>query len=245
MPNEAPADVLLATLALHGSLSGEEQQAIVGLRYRVRKYKKGETVVYGGAAPQESCLVVAGIASREMLLPRGARQMVGIYIRGDFVDLHAYLLDQLDHDVLALTDLSAAFIPHHDIERAIAYPTINRLLWRFIAVDAAIQRTWLASMARRQAQYRLAHFICEQHLRMKSQGLAGDDWFDLPISQVVLGDVLGLSPVHMNRSLQALRKSGLVRWEGARVTVSMPRLAEMCGFVPDYLNLKPARVVAV
>lgn len=241
MPPENPAEILLSSFDLHGALNEVERAAVRALRYRVHRFSKGETVVHSRTAPQESCFVMAGIASREMMLPQGARQMVGIYIRGDFVDLHAYLLDQLDHDVVALTDISVAFVPHRDIGEAIVHPHLNRLLWRLIAIDAAIQRNWLASMARRQAAQRLAHFLCEQHLRMKAQGLAGENWFDLPISQAMLGDVLGLSAVHMNRSLQALRKSGLVRWEGPRVTVAMPRLAEMCGFVPNYLNLNLAQ----
>ncbi len=164
--------------------------------------------------------------------------MVGIYIRGDFVDLHAYLLNQLEHDVVALTDVAVAFVPHHDITESILHPNINRLLWRLIAVDAAIQRNWLASMARRQAQYRLAHFLCEQHARIKSQGFADDVSFELPISQATLGDLLGLSAVHMNRSLQALRKTGLVNWQGQHVTLAREQLAEMCGFEPSYLSLK-------
>lgn len=240
MPPEAPADILLETLALHGSLNAKEQIAISALRYRVHRFKRGERVARGGTAPQESCFVMTGIASREMMLPRGARQMVGIYIRGDFVDLHAYLLDQLEHDVVALTDAAVAFVPHRDITDAIVYPNINRLFWRFIAVDAAIQRTWLASMARRQAAQRLAHFLCEQYVRMRSQNLVNQGSFELPISQATLGDVLGLSAVHMNRSLQALRKTELVTWEGSKVTIVPMRLAEMCGFEPSYLNLKPS-----
>lgn len=121
MPFELPGKILLATLALHGPLSATEQAAIGAFRYRAHNFEKRETVVRGGTAPQESCFVLKGIASREMMLPRGARQMVGIYVRGDFVDLHAYLLDQLEHDVVALTDVAVAFVPHHDITEAILH----------------------------------------------------------------------------------------------------------------------------
>ncbi|WP_306224314.1 Crp/Fnr family transcriptional regulator [Bosea beijingensis] len=209
-----------------------------GVQVSRAQVQRGEKVVRGCTGPQDSCFVLKGTASREMVLPRGARQMVGIYIRGDFVDLHAYLLNQLEHDVVALTDVAVAFVPHHDITESILHPNINRLLWRLIAVDAAIQRNWLASMARRQAQYRLAHFLCEQHARIKSQGFADDVSFELPISQATLGDLLGLSAVHMNRSLQALRKTGLVNWQGQHVTLAREQLAEMCGFEPSYLSLK-------
>lgn len=240
MRSSDPAEVLLSALRLHGELNSSDEAAVRETRFHQRTYLRGETVVQGGTAPQESCFVISGFASREMILPRGARQFVGMYIRGDFVDLHAFLLDALDHDVVALTDLTMAFVSHQDIKRLTGSSTLNQLLWRFIAIDAAIQRCWLASMARRQAPQRLAHFLCEQHVRLQSQGLAAHASFELPISQATLGDVLGLSAVHMNRSLQSLRKSGLVQWQGANVTIDQRRLPEMCGFEPSYLNLNRA-----
>ena len=238
MQTQEPAEVLLSAFRLNGELSFDDEAAVRAIKFRQQRFVRGETVAQAGTKPRESCFVISGLASREMILPRGARQFIGIYIRSDFVDLHAYLLDSLDHDVVALAPLTMAFVQHREIEQLLAHATINRLLWRFIAVDAAIQRNWLASMARRPAAQRLAHFLCEQHLRMRVQGLAGEDSFSMPISQATLGDVLGLSAVHMNRSLQTLRKSGLVQWQGAEVTIARQRLAEMCGFEPSYLNLK-------
>lgn len=237
MPPPDPAEILLSSFRLHGALDTADEVAVRGLKYRVGRFNRGETAVRGGAKPSESCFVLGGLATREMILPRGARQFVGIYIRGDFIDLHAYLLDWLDHDVLALTDATMAFVSHKDISELLIRPTINRLLWRFVAIDAAIQRCWLASMARRPAAQRLAHFLCEQFARMHALGMAADRSFQLPISQVILGDVIGLSPVHMNRSIQSLRRSGLVTWEGSTVTIPDNRLREMCGFEPSYLNL--------
>lgn len=72
---------------------------------------------------------------------------------------------------------------------------------------------------------------------MGAQGLATADSFDLPLSQALLGDLVGLSAVHMNRSIQTLRRTGLVRWEGNTVTICPAGLAGMCGFEPSYLNL--------
>ncbi|MDR6827962.1 CRP-like cAMP-binding protein [Bosea sp. BE271] len=238
MQSQDAAELLISALSLHGSLSGGDETALRDTSFRLHRYARGSAIARAHTSPHESCFVISGLASREIIMPRGARAFVGMYIRGDFVDLHAFLLDSLDHDVVALTQVVMAFVSHTDIGRLIASQTINRLLWRFIAVDAAIQRYWLASMARRKASDRLAHFLCEQYIRMRAQGLVSADSFDLPLSQALLGDVIGLSAVHMNRSIQTLRRTGLLKWEGNTVTISFPRLAELCGFEPSYLNLQ-------
>lgn len=118
---------------------------------------------------------------------------------------------------------------HRDIERA---------LWWATLVDEAVLREWLTSMGQRDAFSRIAHLLVELWLRMRAIGLAANDSFSLPLTQTDLGDALGLTPVHINRTLQRLRGDGLITLERKQLTIHGPdRLMELAGFEPNYLHL--------
>lgn len=107
-----------------------------------------------------------------------------------------------------------------------------------IALDAAISREWLSTMGRRTAYEQLAHFFCELYLRMDWAGQLKDNGFGFELAQAELGDACGLSTVHINRSLQALRKDGLIVLENHRLTVrNIDALIRVAGFDPAYLHL--------
>ena len=161
----------------------------------------------------------------------------------DFADLHGLLLKVMDHSVIALTDCRIGFVDHAALRRLSAdHPHLWRLFTLLLTIDASIQRTWLVSIGRRNPASHLAHLICETHLRLFSVGRAKPDEFELPIGQADLADLLGLSVVHTNRTLQELRAQNLVRWRGG--TVHLPdrkALAALAEFDPIYLHLDPER----
>jgi CRP-like cAMP-binding protein len=93
-------------------------------------------------------------------------------------------------------------------------------------------------VGQRQALERVAHLICECFERMRAVGLTDHVTFELPVTQAELGDATGLSSVHINRTMQTLRKSGLVKSQGKVHTICDWRsLRETADFNPDYLHL--------
>ena len=118
---------------------------------------------------------------------------------------------------------------------------LARSLWRQTLIDAAIFREWVVNVGRREALNALAHLMCEFVLRMRVMGLAEGEECELPMTQAELGDALGISTVHVNRTLQELRAAGLIRLQGARLTVlDWERLKEVGEFDPTYLHLRQA-----
>jgi CRP-like cAMP-binding protein len=96
----------------------------------------------------------------------------------------------------------------------------------------------MIGMGRRSAYTRIAHVLCEVFVRLKAVGLANGHECELPITQTELGDALGLSTVHVNRSLQELRGHGLIRLRGkSLVILNWDRLTEAGEFDPLYLHL--------
>lgn len=99
-------------------------------------------------------------------------------------------------------------------------------------------REWVVNVGSRESERRIAHLFCELRTRLKAIGLTTGGSFVLPITQMQLGDTVGLSAVHVNRSLRSLREAGLVTFRGDLVQVSdINRLEAFAGFKPNYLHL--------
>jgi len=231
--------VLLAWLQQRDTLTDEEKNAITALPVRVVSIAANEDFIMMGSRASVSCLLLEGFAARVQYLQSGKRQITAVHVAGDFVDLHAFLLKIMDHSVMSLGLCKVAFVEHTDLEKlTLKLPHLARLLWLSTVIDGAIQRAWITCLGRRSTLQHLAHLICELYLRLEVVGLAEKGSFTFPITQEQLGDALGLSTVHVNRTLQDLRATGLVQWRGTSVTITdFEKLASLAEFDPLYLQL--------
>jgi hypothetical protein len=113
------------------------------------------------------------------------------------------------------------------------------VFWRDTLIDAAVFREWMAGIARRDAYTRIAHLFCEMFVRLRAVGLTDGERYGLPFSQALLGEALGLSTVHVNRSLQRLRRNGVIKVTNGKVHITnWEGLQEAGEFDPTYLHLK-------
>jgi CRP-like cAMP-binding protein len=138
------------------------------------------------------------------------------------------------------------FIQHEPLrELCAAQPRIASAFWRDTLVEAAIFREWTTNVGRREAYARLAHVLCELVVRMRAVGLAEDHRCELPMTQAELADATGISTVHVNRTLQELRRDELITLTGGKLQVlDWPRLKEIGDFDPRYLHLKSTAAAA-
>ena len=220
-------------------LTEEEQQVLEEAVRQVKEVGPDQDLVREGSRPTESILLLEGFAARYRDLASGKRQITAIHVPGDFVDLHSFLLRKMDHGVSTMTTCTVAYVPHERLKAITeTYPHLTRILWLSTLIDAAVHREWIVSMGRLSSVGHLAHLLCELYVRLEKVGRAEDGNYRLPLTQTELGDVLGLSTVHVNRSLQELRASGAVAWRGDLVTIlDWKKLQEIAEFDPLYLNL--------
>lgn len=206
---------------------------------RIRTVAGGHDLVCEGDAPSESCIMLTGFSIRYNLMSDGRRQISAFHIAGDFVDLHSLLLGPMDHSVGTLGETTVGYVPHDYLrEITVNHPHLARLLWLSTLIDAAMHRRWIVAAGKLDAVGRVAHFICEIFVRMQLVGLTEERSFRLPINQTVLSDAMGLSVVHVNRTLQKMRRDGLIRWQGDRVDIlDWQRLQAASEFDPAYLNV--------
>jgi CRP-like cAMP-binding protein len=230
----------LKKLRARDRVSPEEEEAIRGLVSEVIDVQADKTVVREGEELQNSLLLLSGWLARAKDLPGGERQLAELHVAGDFADLHGFTLKRLDHDVIAITPCKLALVPHerlNDITEKL--PHLTRLFWLMTNIDASIQREWTLSLGRRSAIARMAQLFCELNTRLGVVGLSPNDSYDLPLTQVELGECLGLTSVHVNRTLQELRRRGLVEMQGGRLTIiSLDELKSVAEFDAGYLYLE-------
>ena len=221
-------------------LSDEERHAIVGLPMMVRNLKADQDIVRDHDRPSQCCLILEGFACRYKVIEGGKRQIFSFHIPGDIPDLQSIHLDIMDHSLGTVVASKVAFIPHETVRAFIrAHPRIGDFFWRDTLIDAAIFREWMAGLGRREAYARIAHLFCELYTKFSAVGLVNGHAFGMPLTQAELGDALGLSTVHVNRTLQELRHNGLIKTQGGRVTIEdWDGLRAAGEFDPTYLHLQ-------
>jgi CRP-like cAMP-binding protein len=211
-----------------------------------RELHAGQDIARDGDRPSQSCLILEGWAFRYKMAGDDRRQIFSFHIPGDVPDLLSLHVDTMDHSLAALTDCRVGFIQHralHDLHSR--FPRLGGVFWRETLIDAAIFREWMVGMGRRKAPSRIAHLLCELYVKLKSVGLAEGKTVPLRITQETIGDALGLSSVHVNRALMALRAKKLFTFDGRTLTIhNWDRLAEIGEFDPAYLHLEPLAAAA-
>ena len=231
---------LIRRLQAHCSLSPVEIEALQHCPLTTRMIQDNSDIVREGDRPTECCLLVEGFLFRYKMLDDGSRQILSLHVPGDMPDLQGLYLEVMDHSLGALAPSRVAMIPHAAILDLIRrFPGIAAALWRETLIDGSIFREWLSNVGRRPAYERAAHLFCEFFVKMKLAGLAKGDSCDFPLSQQELGDALGLSVVHVNRTVQQLRSKGLVHLSSRSLSIpDFGALQAVGGFDDKYLHMK-------
>lgn len=237
--NDTDATVsLVRRLQQLGRLSAAERRLIESTSLVVRNFEADQDIAPEGKPLLACPLLLDGFACRYRMLESGQRQITAFLVPDDICDLTSLLLRKLDHSIGALTAARVAFIPHAIVHSwAKHHPGLGQLLWRATLIDAAVSREWIVNVGRRTAYQRTAHLLCELMLRMRAAGRAHGLSCAMPLTQTELGDALGLTPVHVNRTLQWLRGESLIELGAGVLTLRNWReLKRAAGFDPAYLH---------
>lgn len=233
-------ETFVAKLELGGPLDPEDREALRVVCGHARHVPANHDIVSEGDKPQHVHLMLQGWGARYKIVADGGRQITAFLIPGDYCDAHVAVLRRMDHGIMALTDASVASIPHAIFDSLSLRSTkLARAMWWATLVDEAVLRAWIVNLGRRDAHGAVAHLFCELHARMRNVGLAEEGAFDLPLTQDVIADALGLTPVHVNRVLQRLRSENLISLKGRLLTILEPdALQRAGGFDSAYLHAR-------
>jgi CRP-like cAMP-binding protein len=223
-----------------GEFDEADEQALLALPHRTKKIERLGYIVREREKTTHSCVMLSGYAIRHKIVAGGARQIVAVHMKGDLVDLQNSFLGVADHSVQVLTESEVAFIPREAVRKlGFERPKIGMAMWHDTLVDGSIFREWIANVGRRDARARMAHLLCEFSLRLKIAGLGEATDYELPMTQEQLADCVGLTPVHVNRTLKSLEAEKLIDRKSSRGIVigDWKKLAEAGDFDSSYLHL--------
>jgi CRP-like cAMP-binding protein len=237
----APLETLVRKLSYRVELDADDRSAIFALSFTVKVVERHHYITREHDIATHAGVMLSGYAVRAKAVASGDRQIVSIHMKGDLVDLQNALLKRSDHSVQMLTTSEIALIPREAILKlAMERPMVARAMWLETLVDGSIFREWIANVGRRDARTRIAHLLCEFSLRLKVAGLGEDSNYMLPMTQEQLGDATGLTSVHVNRTIKALEREGLIERSDPR-TIHIGdwrKLAEVGDFDSNYLHLR-------
>ena len=237
--NTNPLILMVDKLALHAPVSAEDRVGILDLPYVSRLIEAGSYVLRDGDTPDQCGLLVSGLAYRHKVSAEGMRQIVSIHIPGEVYDLQQLYIADADNNVQTLTRCEIVMISHKALRRLAAErPSVAHALYSMTIVELSMSREWMLNIGRRDARTRIAHLLCEFAFRLGRQGLPPGQPYALPMTQEQLGDALGLTAVHINRTVKGLVKDGLVAHSKQGVTIpDWELLVAEAGFNSRYLHM--------
>lgn len=226
-----------ARLAQLGFVSKRERDALLRLSVPTRTFEAGEELVRQGSSPKYLYALSEGWAYRSITTRNGARQIPTVIIAGAICNLDNFLFERADFAVHALTKVTVLMLPRElALLLAEQYPGVGRAFTWLALTENAILSQWAVGLGQRSAQGRLAHLLLELSTRLEISA-GREESFDLPLTQELLGDVLGLTSVHVNRTMRQLRDAGLIATSGPGLTIlDHVGLQAVAEFDPSYLR---------
>lgn len=222
-------------------LTNTEIDCLEAMQKKERIIAAGVEIVRDSERYDQAYVVRNGWAIRYKTLSDGRRQIINFALPGDFIALFSALFETADHSVAALTDLEVHPVDPSSIVSLFAdCPRLGAAIAWSAGRDEALLSEQVVRIGRRSAYERIGHLIVELLHRLRLVGKAGPDSFELPLTQEILADTLGLSIVHVNRTLRRLRENGLLRINGERVMIDdLQQLMRIAEFSSHYLAAEP------
>lgn len=213
-----------------------------GLSGTAYNFRQHQHLTRGSERPDYLYQITSGWAGRYRLLSDGRRQITALYLPGDVCDPCWLDGGRTVQSVVALTSLQTIRAARRDLEiQGTVDADLMKHLWRQARFAQQIHAEWLVNLGRKNAMERLAHLLCELHCRLSLSGHVEGPTCDMPLTQLDLADLAGLTPVHVNRTLQEMRAMRLIELQSRRLTIlDWTSLRRIAWFDPAYLGANAA-----
>lgn len=229
-PPAIPAFRRLAALA---PFDAPADSALRDAARRARRIPIRQELLSEGKPVMDPQILLSGWAARTRILPDGRRQIMGLLLPGDLIG-HCYQPQPLaTSTIVALTDLEICPAPSAE-----DFPSLSCAYAISHALDESFLLAQITRLGRMNAYERLADLFLELLERLSMAGLTSEGAFDHPLTQELVADVTGLTPVHVNRVVKTMRQDGEVLWAAGYLVLSAPQaLASRIGWAPFRVSL--------
>lgn len=234
VPDQWHTHPFIARLRRHIELSPKDLESLWRLCDAELTVKKRRDLVVDGYEYRKLCFVQDGFAARYKLLRNGKRQIVKFILPGDMIGFPGSFVEKANYSVIALTDLKLQACPINSYVQLCYQRPQFGLALSWLAVEEMIAcKEQIVNLGRRGPAERFAYLLLDLHCRLTTVGMASETQFDLPLSQEVMSDALGLSVPHLNRTIAKFRADGMLGINGGRVEIIDRKALELAsGFQP-------------
>ena len=196
-------------------LSEAERGMLARLEEGPLPVKRGEILQRDDERVDALYLMHSGRVMSYIVLEDGTRQITSLYFAGEFVGATAALGELAHETVEAISPAVVSLIDKGALRTLMeAHPRLLALLFMLARDDRVMLTNRLKSIGRQNARQRLAAFLVEVHDRLGLVGMLETDHFNLMLTQEDIADALGLTPVHVNRTMRGLERDGLIERQG-------------------------------
>ncbi|MDF2495480.1 Crp/Fnr family transcriptional regulator [Sphingomonas sp.] len=237
----SPLTLFIEKLQRRCTLSDDDCEALRSLPFTVQRHDAARYLARAGDQNLSVMVLVSGYVHRHRVLSNGSRQIVAVHLAGDLLTLPHAASRRATESLQALTPIKVVEIaPAPMIALSRERPAIAEALLLESIADASIFREWVINLGRRDARTRTAHLLCELGTRSAENDLGDRTTFRLPLTQEQLADILGLTSVHVNRTLRGMKSSGLIDYGNGWVSVpDWTKLSKEADFDASYLSMDP------
>ncbi|QJB70288.1 Crp/Fnr family transcriptional regulator [Parasphingorhabdus halotolerans] len=235
---------LLRRISFYADLDDNDKDVIIQLKGHEKRFERNSDLIDAGQELDSILIVKDGWAIRYKTLEDGRRQVLNVLLPGDMFDLQVLVAAEADHSVSTITTLDALSVKP-SVFRGLLTESgrLTLAFWWMQVQEEAFLREQIVRNGQQTARERIGHFLLELHRRLQIADEGTRDGFRMPLTQTVIADALGLTPIHTNRVLRQLERDELIeREKGWVVFKDAGRLAEICQFDPSYFHLDAFRM---
>lgn len=189
----------------------------------IRTFRRHQHLVHEGERPDAIYRLEDGWACRYQLLSCGRRQITALFLPGDYCEPQWLLEPRSPHPIVALTGLRARGFPLTEV--SVNTPSAKDNMRTMLAAMLGLlnrQADWIATLGRKTALERVCALLCDIFERLQENGRVFNNRCAMPLTQPDLADIVGLTPVHVNRVLKQLRARDLVEIRSRQLYLSDP-----------------------
>ncbi|WP_114417058.1 Crp/Fnr family transcriptional regulator [Marinospirillum perlucidum] len=237
--SEQPADsCIIKHFQSYTNIDDKDQQLLLSLEKGPQEWSKNAILWQQGDKSDSFFTLNKGWACSFRDMEDGSRQVLDVFVPGDIIGLREFAFQTRITSVVLLTDAVLCSFPRQHLDSIFASSlTLCNLMFMIIARDQAILLERLVNLGRRTAREKLAHFLVELAHRLGRTNALVEKHLSLPLTQNILADALGLTSVHINRTLQDFRQEGLLNTGNCHLELlNIKGLAEVAGFDAFYLE---------
>ncbi len=230
---------LFRRLGHYAPITEREWNLFSAMKVETKEVDAHKDMIDEGEELKHVLIVEDGWCMRHRVLEDGRRQIVNFLLPGDFFDLQVFLARKSDHGISTVTPATIHFIQPKDILNVFKSSSeLSLALWWATLQEEAVLREQIVRTGRRTAKERVAHIILELHRRNRIVHQGSESSFVLPLTQSILADALGLSLVHVNRTLRSLIRTKMIERNGSEIVIKdRQALGDLCDFDTNYLHL--------